>query len=310
MKVNILMSTYNGQQFLTDQIRSIQEQTFEAWTLFIRDDGSTDQTREIIADFVERDSRIHFITPDLVENIGVIKSFHTLVHYEKADFYFFCDQDDVWLPNKLEVCLKTAQTYSADLPLMVYMDLKVVNQNLETISESMIRSQSHHANTQLVQELTENTVTGGVAMINHCLAQLWQQTEGIIMHDWYLGLLASALGHLVYIDQPGELYRQHADNVLGARTLSKRVKKWMRPHILFKLYWDLIKSSQKQASYLLEMPLSQSNREVIEAFVSLMDKSMLERYKTLRKYGLKKNKAFHTLVFSTLIITKFAYVKE
>ena len=307
MKVNILMSTYNGQQFLAEQIRSIQEQSYSDWTLFIRDDGSSDNTKEILKDFEHQDSRIHLIDSDKSDNLGVIKSFHKLVNHDRADYYFFSDQDDVWLPNKLELSLKEAQNYLADLPLMVYMDLKVVNQDLEIMTESMVKSQSHHANTELVQELTENTVTGGVAMINHALAEMWQETDDILMHDWYLALLASAFGNLVFIDQPGELYRQHSDNVLGARTLSKRFKKWIRPHILFAVYWDLIKNSQKQASHLLQMPLSQSNRELIEAFVTIMDKSMLERFRILRKYGLRKNKAFHTLVFTTLIVTKFAY---
>ncbi len=310
MKVNILMSTYNGQQFLAEQIRSIQEQSYTDWTLFIRDDGSSDNTKEILKDFEHQDSRIHLIDNDKSDNLGVIKSFHKLVNHDRADYYFFSDQDDVWLPNKLELSLKEAQNYLADLPLMVYMDLKVVNQDLKIMTESMVKSQSHHANTELVQELTENTVTGGVAMINHALAEMWQETDDILMHDWYLALLASAFGNLVFIDQPGELYRQHSDNVLGARTLSKRFKKWIRPHILFAVYWDLIKNSQKQASHLLQMPLSQSNRELIEAFVTIMDKPMLERFRILRKYGLRKNKAFHTLVFTTLIVTKFGYKKE
>lgn len=310
MKVNILMSTYNGQQFLAEQIRSIQDQSYTDWTLFIRDDGSSDNTKEILKDFERQDSRIHLIDSDKSDNLGVIKSFHKLVNHDRADYYFFSDQDDVWLPNKLELSLKEAQNYLADLPLMVYMDLKVVNQDLEIMTESMVKSQSHHANTELVQELTENTVTGGVAMINHALAEMWQETDDILMHDWYLALLASAFGNLVFIDQPGELYRQHSDNVLGARTLSKRFKKWIRPHILFAVYWDLIKNSQKQARHLLQMPLSQSNRELIEAFVTIMDKSMLERFRILRKYGLRKNKAFHTLVFTTLIVTKFGYKKE
>ncbi|BCP57529.1 TPA: glycosyltransferase family 2 protein [Streptococcus suis] len=307
MKVNILMSTYNGQRFLAEQIRSIQEQSYTDWTLFIRDDGSSDNTKEILKGFERQDSRIHLIDSDKSDNLGVIKSFHKLVNHDRADFYFFSDQDDVWLPNKLELSLKEAHNNPAELPLMVYMDLKVVNQDLEIMTESMVKSQSHHANTELVQELTENTVTGGVAMINHTLAEMWQETDDILMHDWYLALLASAFGNLVFIDQPGELYRQHSDNVLGARTLSKRFKKWIRPHILFAVYWDLIKNSQKQARHLLQMPLSQSNRELIEAFVTIMDKPMLERFRILRKYGLRKNKTFHTLVFTTLIVTKIAY---
>ncbi|UUM58506.1 glycosyltransferase family 2 protein [Streptococcus suis] len=307
MNVNILMSTYNGQEFLAEQIRSIQAQTFTDWVLLIRDDGSRDRTREIIADFAQQDSRIHLINPDSTENLGVIKSFHALVQYQRADVYFFSDQDDVWLPDKLQVTLETAQAYPADQPLMVYTDLKVVNQDLQVMNESMIRSQSHHANTELVQELTENTVTGGTSMINHALAELWTVTDDILMHDWYLALLATAFGKLVYIDQPTELYRQHAENVLGARTLSKRFKKWIRPHVLFSVYWDLIRNSQKQASHLLALPLAPTDRNLVEAFVTIMDKSMPERYRILKTYGLRKNKAFHTLVFTSLILTKFAY---
>ena len=307
MKIHILLSTYNGEQFLAEQIQSIQNQTVQDWKLLIRDDGSRDRTREIIQEFVAQDSRIHWINENESKNLGVIKSFHNLAQFEEADVYFFSDQDDVWLPQKLELSLAEARKYPAEMPLMVYMDLTVVNQDLEVLSSSMIRSQSGHANTELVQELTENTVTGGVAMVNHALIQLWNQTEDILMHDWYLALLATAFGKLVYIDQPGELYRQHEHNVLGARTWSKRIKKWLRPSLLFRMYWDLIKKSQQQAAFLLDMPLSAEKRELVAAYVTILDQPMHERWQILRQYGLRKNKAFHTLVFTTLIISKFAY---
>ena len=307
MKIHILLSTYNGEQFLAEQIQSIQQQTVQDWKLLIRDDGSTDRTREIIREFVAQDSRIHWINENESKNLGVIKSFHNLAQFEEADVYFFSDQDDVWLPQKLELSLAEARKYPAEMPLLVYMDLTVVNQDLEVLSISMIRSQSGHANTELVQELTENTVTGGVAMVNHALIQLWNQTEDILMHDWYLALLATAFGKLVYIDQPGELYRQHEHNVLGARTWSKRIKKWLRPSLLFRMYWDLIKKSQQQAAFLLDMPLSAEKRELVAAYVTILDQPMHERWRILRQYGLRKNKAFHTLVFTTLIISKFAY---
>ena len=307
MKIHILLSTYNGEQFLAEQIQSIQNQTVQDWKLLIRDDGSRDRTREIIQEFVAQDSRIHWINENESKNLGVIKSFHNLAQFEEADVYFFSDQDDVWLPQKLELSLAEARKYPAEMPLMVYMDLTVVNQDLEVLSNSMIRSQSGHANTELVQELTENTVTGGVAMVNHALIQLWDQTEDILMHDWYLALLATAFGKLVYIDQPGELYRQHEHNVLGARTWSKRIKKWLRPSLLFRMYWDLIKKSQQQAAFLLDMPLSAEKRELVAAYVTILDQPMHERWRILRQYGLRKNKAFHTLVFTTLIISKFAY---
>lgn len=312
MKVTILLSTYNGEQFLAEQIESIQKQTYTDWKLLIRDDGSSDQTRKVITRFVKSDSRIHWINEETSENLGVIKSFHNLLQYEPADFYFFSDQDDVWLPEKLAIQLNEAQAYSTTLPLLIYTDLKVVDQELKVLHDSMIRTQSDHANTQLLQELTENTVTGGVAMINHSLAQLWtgQEKHELLMHDWYLGLLASALGNLVYIDKPTELYRQHGNNVLGARTLRKRMQNWIRPHVLFDKYWNLIRRSQVQARNLLELDLPSEQQELVENFVTIMEQPMAERYRRLKKYGYRKNRAFHTFIFTCLIVTKFMFKEK
>ena len=311
MKVNIVLSTYNGAKFLAEQIESIQKQTFTDWQLLIRDDGSTDETPQIIEQFVAADKRIKFINADKRENFGVIKNFFTLVKFEAADYYFFSDQDDVWLPNKMATMLDEAAKHDQAKPLMVYMDLSVVDQNLVVTQPSMIRSQSHHANTTLLPELTENTVTGGVAMINHALASRWHSTEQIIMHDWYLALLATATGELVYIDQPGELYRQHENNVLGARTLRKRFAKWLNPLQALGKYWWLIRTSQKQAGLLLGQPdLSTIQRELIGAYVGLINHGMMQRINLLKKYQFKKNKRFHTVVFRTLIVTKLGYRKK
>lgn len=87
MKVTILMSTYNGENFLAEQIESIQQQTYTDWTLLIRDDGSKDKTRDLIKRFASEDDRIVFINPDQTENLGVIKSFFTLLKYQESDYY-------------------------------------------------------------------------------------------------------------------------------------------------------------------------------------------------------------------------------
>ena len=91
MKVTILMSTYNGERFLAEQIESIRQQTYTGWQLLIRDDGSKDRTREIIQDFCHKDNRIQFVNPDSVENLGVIKSVFYLLKYQESDIYFFSD---------------------------------------------------------------------------------------------------------------------------------------------------------------------------------------------------------------------------
>lgn len=306
MKINIVMSTYNGEQFLAEQIDSIQQQTFKDWQLLIRDDGSSDQTPEIIKSFVAQDPRIVFINEHDRENFGVIKNFFTLIKHDKADYYFFSDQDDVWLEDKLETMLAAARQYPDQLPLMVYTDLCVVDQNLQVMNQSMIRSQSHHANTELVQELTENTVTGGVAMINHALAERWRTLDNIIMHDWYLAVLATAIGKLVYIDQPGELYRQHDSNVLGARTFTKRLKTWLSgPSKMLEEYWWLIHASQAQADKILqENELGDEQEAVIRNYTALERLPLSQRIRVLRQYKYAKNKWFHTMIFRLLIMTR------
>lgn len=307
MKVNIVMSTYNGERYLAEQIKSIQNQTFKDWTLLIRDDGSTDETRAIIRAFAKEDSRIRLINDGQDENYGVIKSFYHLVKFAEADYYFFSDQDDVWLPEKLAITLTKAHEVGYDGPMLVYTDVTVVNQNLKMLQKSMIKAQSHHANTELVQELTENTVTGGTMMINKALADYWQTYDNLIMHDWYLALLAAAFGKLVYIDQPTQLYRQHQANVLGARTWSKRLKNWLKPSQLIAKYWWLITSSQKQAEQLLALGLSEKSRDLVETYVSLTDQPMIERLRLMKQYDFKKNRHFHTLVFRALLVTKLGY---
>ncbi|WP_283572718.1 glycosyltransferase family 2 protein [Streptococcus agalactiae] len=309
MKVNILMATYNGEKFLAQQIESIQKQTFKEWNLLIRDDGSSDKTCDIIRNFTAKDSRIRFINENEHHNLGVIKSFFTLVNYEVADFYFFSDQDDVWLPEKLSVSLEAAKHKASDVPLLVYTDLKVVNQELNILQDSMIRAQSHHANTTLLPELTENTVTGGTMMINHALAEKWFTPNDILMHDWFLALLAASLGEIIYLDLPTQLYRQHDNNVLGARTMDKRFKILREgPKSIFTRYWKLIHDSQKQASLIVDKYgdiMIVTDLELIKCFIKIDKQPFMTRLRWLWKYGYSKNQFKHQVVFKWLIATNY-----
>ncbi|EPU71598.1 glycosyltransferase family 2 protein [Streptococcus agalactiae] len=309
MKVNILMATYNGEKFLAQQIESIQKQTFKEWNLLIRDDGSSDKTCDIIRNFTAKDSRIRFINENEHHNLGVIKSFFTLVNYEVADFYFFSDQDDVWLPEKLSVSLEAAKHKASDVPLLVYTDLKVVNQELNILQDSMIRAQSHHANTTLLPELTENTVTGGTMMINHALAEKWFTPNDILMHDWFLALLAASLGEIIYLDLPTQLYRQHDNNVLGARTMDKRFKILREgSKSIFTRYWKLIHDSQKQASLIVDKYgdiMTANDLELIKCFIKIDKQPFMTRLRWLWKYGYSKNQFKHQVVFKWLIATNY-----
>lgn len=303
------MATYNGEKFLAQQIESIQKQTFKEWNLLIRDDGSSDKTCDIIRNFTAKDSRIRFINENEHHNLGVIKSFFTLVNYEVADFYFFSDQDDVWLPEKLSVSLEAAKHKASDVPLLVYTDLKVVNQELNILQDSMIWAQSHHANTTLLPELTENTVTGGTMMINHALAEKWFTPNDILMHDWFLALLAASLGEIIYLDLPTQLYRQHDNNVLGARTMDKRFKILREgPKSIFTRYWKLIHDSQKQASLIVDKYgdiMTATDLELIKCFIKIDKQPFMTRLRWLWKYGYSKNQFKHQVVFKWLIATNY-----
>ncbi len=312
MTVTILLSTYNGERYLAEMLDSILAQTVQDWRLLIRDDGSSDGTHEIIRRYLARDERIRWINPERQENLGVIKSFWTLLQEEKAEYYAFSDQDDVWLPQKLQIQLDAIGALNPSRGALVYTDLSVVDQNLQVLAPSMIKTQSGHGNTSLLAELTENTVTGGVTLINHTLAQMWtgKEEHELLMHDWYLGLLAASQGQLAYVDLVTQLYRQHDQNVLGARTLRKRMVNWIRPQLLFQKYWNLIHDSQEQARNLLVLPLEPQDRELVEDFVTILDQGMAERIRRIFGRGYRKNRWFHTLVFRTLIITKLFYKRS
>lgn len=309
LKTNIVLSTYNGEQYLAEQVESILAQTYQDWNLLIRDDGSTDKTPEIIQKYCEKDSRIHFINPDEHVNVGLVSSFYRLVKHEKADIYFFSDQDDVWLPEKIEQSLAEHEKHKS-LPCMVYTDLKVVDAELNLMKESYLAS-NPYINQSLKAQILTNNVVGGVSSINHALVELWT-TELVFIHDWYLGLLAAAFGKLAYLDKPGELYRQHGKNVSGANekiSTSEAIKASSQQSDFFGDYWKYLLDIKQLSSELLRTQgdkLSPENRQLIENYVRLDEGNFLKRLKVF-KYRRKNPRA--TLIFWFLYLTQIGRKK-
>ena len=127
-KVAILMSTYNGEKFISEQIASLEKQTFSNWKLYVRDDGSTDRTIEIVKKYCREDRRIKLIEDN--KNLKPTRSFLALLNMVDADYYFFCDQDDYWLKDKLTLMLNRIKEYDNSLPQVVYCNLKCVDSDL------------------------------------------------------------------------------------------------------------------------------------------------------------------------------------
>jgi len=221
--VDILLPTYNGEAFLNEQLDSLLQQTFTGWHLLLRDDGSEDATQSIFSAFQQKFPDRVRIIQDSEGNVGVTKSFSILAQASNAPYVAFCDQDDVWLPNKLEITLNKLRELenisAAPQPIMVFSDLEVVDNTLNPISESFWECQKLEPSiaTRLYQILAQNVVTGCTMIINRQAKELcFPVACKNVLHDHWVAMNVCKYGINAYIERPLVKYRQHDINVLGA----------------------------------------------------------------------------------------------
>ena len=235
-KIAVLLSTYNGEKFLGEQLDSLLAQSHKNFILVVRDDGSRDRTVSILESYAgDHPERIHFLSRDGV-NMGASAGFAFLVGYVlknksllrlKSTYMMFCDQDDKWFPEKIEKLLAAMLATEADndstLPIIVHSDLEVVSEQNMVIAKSLISYQGLEIERNSFPNLViSNLVTGCTALINEPLAEkALPIPEKAIMHDWWLALVATAFGKLVYLDIPLVHYRQHGNNTIGAKEFTK-----------------------------------------------------------------------------------------
>lgn len=222
--VLVLMATYNGGAFIDEQLASLRAQTYTDWRLWVRDDGSTDGTLETIRRCAALDERVTLLEPDGIRK-GASGSFSSLLERfaPEADYLMFCDQDDVWLPNKVEITLARMQELEArfgvESPLLVHTDLSVTDRELNVVAASFWRYQGLNPDIKgLSRLLVQNNVTGCTMMVNRVLAMLASPVPSqAIMHDWWLAVVAAAFGKIGDVPDPTMLYRQHGANDTGAK---------------------------------------------------------------------------------------------
>jgi glycosyltransferase involved in cell wall biosynthesis len=225
-KLAILLATYNSQRFLKEQLDSLFSQTTDNWTLYIRDDGSNDSTLEIINNYKSKYSNI-VLFEDSKTGLGAMKSFFTLLENVESDYYMFCDHDDVWLPNKVELSLqKLIQTEleHPGKPIIVHTDLKVVDGNLELISPSFWQMSAIKPNVIENENVIQvfNCVTGCTMIFNNSVKKISLPfVEEAPMHDWWIALQTLKNGGIIKNIQVATiLYRQHGNNEVGARSVT------------------------------------------------------------------------------------------
>lgn len=211
------MSTYNGGKYLHEQISSILNQTYKHFKLYIRDDGSNDETSQIISEYLKKDSRIILVEDGIVHR-GVKDSFNYLMKNTEADYYMFCDQDDVWSEFKVEVSLNAIESVCEEKPAVACSDLSLVDYKLEIINESMWKA---HRLTKLVNNqdgLKVASMFPGCTMIFNNLAKhlALQDVFDFPLHDIQMTLVTLKNGgHILPIHKSLIKYRQHSNNVVG-----------------------------------------------------------------------------------------------
>ncbi len=216
--LTILMATYNGAEYLERQLESILGQSYPSWELIIRDDQSGDDTLQIINSYLEKDSRIKLINYGSAHG-SACRNFSALFDWAYANdksYLLFADQDDIWLPHKLErslaAMIKHENAYPADFPLLCYSNLSFIDAHDQQIEARLPLPKE----LKLEVLINENYAWGCTLILNQAAVQKIKHIPtDAVNHDYYVALVVSAFGKNLLIDEDLILYRQHEKNVSG-----------------------------------------------------------------------------------------------
>lgn len=289
--IDILLATYNGEAYLREQINSILAQSVQGFRILIRDDGSTDRTLEIIEEFCKNHpGKIRRVYSECSSH-SAKSNFGELMKAADGDYIMFCDQDDVWLPDKISVTMNAMNAaeklYGKNMPTIVHTDLEIVDENLKRLYPSLVKYENLRIDKlSLKNILVQNSITACTAMFNKTLLKLCHSVpEEALMHDWWLGLIASAVGKVVYVDRATIKYRQHGGNAVGAQRFGKKTD-----------FRTSLRKGYIQAQKFLECYgklLSEEDYKTVERYASFPRNNKLFRVKNIlfggfRKHGLIK----------------------
>ena len=293
--ISILMGTYNGETFLPEQLDSLIAQTYDDFVVHAQDDASIDGTWKILMEYQERYPDKFRVYKRCCNSGSPKHNFLELMASVQDDYVMLCDQDDVWQPNKIEILLekmKTMESNYPDQPVLVYSDLSIVDEELNIIDSSYKKyMKSDFSRNSPNQVLVQAIFAGCACMYNRKLATLLTKTpEYCVMHDWWLHLVASALGEVGYLDEVTVLYRQHKENQIGVRDMRKLSHK-LRWLFKGKEIRKAIQSTYRQAESFLNIhadALSPSNKELIWNYCQIPSKNKLARWYSVSKMGAYK----------------------
>ncbi len=219
--IAILLSTYNGEKYLSSLLDSLVQQTYTNFTIYIRDDGSSDRTMHIIKEYVLKYPDYFYLIEDKSEHLGVEKSFRKLTTIANAKYYFFCDQDDIWHPNKVEEITKAFdETTKAEL---IYSDFILIDEN-----NNELKNKPHFNGAKKIDKINKgafvNLIPGCCMAFNNLAKELFlNYYNNYHIHDELIFILTSVYGTIKRINTPLIKYRIHSNNTIG---LNKSTINW------------------------------------------------------------------------------------
>ncbi|MBO7458110.1 MAG: glycosyltransferase family 2 protein [Paludibacteraceae bacterium] len=279
--VDIVMATYNGAQYIDEQIRSFCRQTYSDWRCIAHDDGSTDGTRDILRAWAKREKRIVFIE-DGVCGLGPARHFIHILQYSDAPWIMWSDQDDVWFDNKVETMLKAAEKAAFKGAGVVYSNAELWNPAKGVIS---------HRNTLfypacLREMLFHNSgIQGASSLFNSAMCDILRvPLSAYAMHDHLMLLVALCFGTVIYLDEPLMYYRQHDHNVSGNAPGSKWRKvqlMWRNRHepVIFNPHYEGTKAFYEH----YKAQLKNSDRHILEVYLLLPYCNWFKRFQIIRR---------------------------
>lgn len=298
-KIAILLATYNGEQYIEKQLDSLMKQTYREWKAYIHDDGSKDKMVEIMKQYTQKYPS-YFEIVEGPSTGGACSNFMYLFREVEADYYMCCDQDDFWLPKKIQRTFAAMQKIEDDKnkPCLVHTDLKVVDAGLRIISESMDQFQKLHSCDSTIEHLVvQNTVTGCTMMVNRKLRDMLVKPlnhKCLIMHDWWAGMIAAQFGRIVYLDKPTILYRQHGDNSVGAKELNfsmllKKLSVAERTMIKKSIHNTRVQAREFANVYGLK------EDSLVYQYGHCSEMTKLKRWELYKNHHIHKSSAFRTM---------------
>jgi glycosyltransferase involved in cell wall biosynthesis len=232
-RISVALSTYNGERFLSAQLESLAVQTRLPHELVVRDDGSTDASSEIVEAFAaDSPFPVRILPGD--GNLGFADGFLEIASHCTGDLVAFCDQDDFWLPGKLERC---AEPFAADPGVVLAIhSSRIVNERLEPTGAMFPHVRTSRVAPALTGSRWQRVRGMSMVFSSRLLAIPWRvrpgshRTASMVNHDEWIQMLARVVGPTAWIAEPLALYRQHGANAIGAPAarLGERVRELRR----------------------------------------------------------------------------------